>query len=118
MNKIPPCAICGTEFDNIFDATDHLLEDDGEDVFDPKLILPNGYSLLIGSLLRCLYKYADNPTQIESITQSTYATLFAAESNPSEMRLIVEDMIINEHMTDIDKELRELLAEEETDDGK
>lgn len=116
MNKIPPCAVCGTEFDNIFDATDHLLEDDGEQRFDPKLILPNGYSLLIGSLLRCLYDNAENPTQIKKISESTYATLFAAENNPSEMRLIVEDMIIDQEMTDLDKELLELLQEEIKDD--
>jgi len=116
MNKIPPCEICGTEFDNIFEATDHLLEDGGEQIFDPKLILPNGYSLMIGSLLRHIYKYADNEEQVKSITQSTYATLFAAESNPSEMRSLVEDMIINEHMSDIDNALMELLSEEKDDE--
>jgi len=116
MDKIPPCAICGTEFDNIFDATDHLLEDGGEEAFDPKLILPNGYSLLIGSLLRCLYDDAENPTQIKKITQTTYATLFAAKNNPSEMRSIVEDMIIDQQMVDIDQELLELLQEETKDD--
>jgi hypothetical protein len=116
MDKIPPCAVCGTEFDNIFDATDHLLEDGGEEMFDPKLILPNGYSLLIGSLLRCIHDNAESPKQIKKITESTYATLFAAETNPSEMRSIVEDMIIDQQMTDIDKELLELLQEDIKDD--
>ena len=111
MKKIKPCNICGTEFDNIFDATDHLLEDGGEEIFDPKLILPNGYTLMIGSLLRCLFSYADDPEQIKSITQSTYATLFAAETNPSEMRTLVEQLIVDEHMHDFDKALEKLLEE-------
>ena len=111
MKKIKPCNICGTEFDNIFDATDHLLEDGGEEIFDPKLILPNGYTLMIGSLLRCLFSYADDPEQIKSITQSTYATLFAAETNPSEMRTMVEQLIVDEHMYDFDRALEKLLEE-------
>ena len=109
-NDIPPCDVCGTEFDNIFELTDHLVEDGGKyDVFDPKLILPNGYSLMVGSLLRCLYSYADDPEQISQITQHTYATLYAAETDPGEMKTIIEDMVVSEHMFDIDEEIRELL---------
>ena len=114
-NKIPKCPDCGARFDNIFEATDHLLEDN-EPEFDPKLILPNGYTLLVGSLLRCLYKYAHHPEQIEEITQSTYATLYAAETNPGAMKAIIEDMVVAEHMNDIDDELFELLQEEADDD--
>ena len=61
--KIPPCPECGEHFENAFDATDHLLEDDEE--FDPALVLPNGYRLMIGSLLRCIYRYADSPENIK-----------------------------------------------------
>lgn len=106
--KIPPCATCGEHFDNIFEATDHLIETDGEEEFDPRLILSSGYSLMVGSLLRCLYSYADNPTEIKEITQSTYAALFAAENNPSEMKELVEDMIVHEHMNDIDHQYEKL----------
>jgi hypothetical protein len=66
---------------------------------------------MVGSLLRCLYSYADDPEQIKSITQSTYATLFAAETNPSEMRTLVEQLIVDEHMHDFDKALEKLLEE-------
>jgi hypothetical protein len=48
MNKIPPCPVCGEHFEDIFEATDHLLEEN-EDEFDPKLILPGGYTLMVGS---------------------------------------------------------------------
>ncbi len=64
--SIPPCPECGEHFENVFQATDHLLEDDDE--FDPALVLPNGARLMIGSLLRCLYKYADKPDQIKKLS--------------------------------------------------
>ena len=108
-NKVPPCPECGEQFDNVFQATDHLLEDDEE--FDPSLILPNGARLMIGSLLRCLYKYADKPDQIKTITQSTYMTLFTAETQPAAMKDIVEEMIIESQMMEIDNELKQLLEE-------
>jgi hypothetical protein len=116
FKKIPACKLCGQQFDNIFEATDHLLDDANEPEFDPKLILPNGYTLMIGSLLRCIYKYANNPEEVKGITQSTYATLYAAEKNPGQMKHFIEDMIVHEHMTNFDNELQELLAEETTDE--
>jgi hypothetical protein len=105
--EIPKCPDCGQHFENVFEATDHLLEDDEE--FDPALVLPNGAKLMIGSLLRCLYRYADKPEQIKNITQSTYMTLFTAETQPETIRDIVEEMIIESQMTDIDDELKQLL---------
>jgi hypothetical protein len=107
--SIPPCPECGEHFNNVFEATDHLLEDDDE--FDPALVLPNGARLMIGSLLRCLYKYADKPDQIKTITQSTYMTLFTAETQPEAIKDIVEEMIIESQMMEIDNELKQLLEE-------
>ena len=106
-NKVPPCPECGEQFDNVFQATDHLLEDDEE--FDPSLILPNGSRLMIGSLLRCLYKYAERPEQVKVITQSAYMTLFTAETQPEAIKDIVEEMIIKSQMMEIDDELKQLL---------
>jgi hypothetical protein len=108
MNKeIPPCPECGQRFENVFEATDHLLDDDDE--FDPALMLPNGAKLMIGSLLRCLYKYANKPEQIKSITQSTYMTLFTAETQPEAIKDIVEEMIVESQMMEIDSEIKQLL---------
>lgn len=108
MHKdIPPCPHCGMLFNNVFEATDHLLEDDEE--FDPVLILPNGARLMIGSLLRCLYRFANKPKQIRSITQSTYMTLFTAETQPEAIKDIVEEMIIESQMLEIDDEIKNLL---------
>jgi len=109
--NIPPCPECGKRFKNVFEATDHILEDDEE--FDPALILPNGARLMIGSLLRCLYKYADKPDQIKTITQSTYMTLFTAETQPEAIKDIVEEMIIESQMMEIDNELKQLLEKGE-----
>ncbi len=104
--------MCGTEFDNIFDAVNHLMDDE-EEVFDPVLKLPNGYSLLLGSLLEELYRHADEPDAIKDITEMTYATLYAAQTDVAQMKELVEDAIIKQHMVDIDDELKELLEEEE-----
>ena len=112
MIEIPPCGICGQRFDNIFEATDHLIEDNGEQEFNPEIILPNGYRLLVGSMLRQLFDNADNPEKVRTITQLTYGTLYAAESDIGLMKKLVEDAIIHEHMSLIDEELEELLEED------
>ena len=112
MIEIPPCGICGQHFDNIFEATDHLIEDNGEQEFNPEIILPNGYRLLVGSMLRQLFDNADNPEKVRTITQLTYGTLYAAESDIGLKKKLVEDAIIHEHMSLIDEELEELLEED------
>jgi hypothetical protein len=104
--------VCGTEFDNIFDAVNHLMDDE-DDVFDPMLKLPNGYSLMLGSLLEELYHSADDADRIRDITEMTYATLYAAQTDLPQMKELVEEAIIKQHMVDIDDELKELLEEDE-----
>ena len=86
--------------------------DDEDDVFDPILKLPNGYSLLLGSLLEELYRHADDPADIKDVTEMTYATLYAAQTDVTQMKGLVEDAIIKQHMVDIDDELKELLEED------
>lgn len=113
MIDIPPCGICGQHFDNIFEATDHLIEDNGEEEFNPEIVLPNGYRLLLGNMLRQLFESADDPEEIRTITQLTYGTLYAAETNVGLMKKLVEDAIIHEHMSEIDDELKDLLEEDE-----
>lgn len=111
--EIPKCEVCGTEFDNIFDATDHLTDDNDEEEFNPKFVLPNGYVLLLGGLLRQLYDKADQPDEIRTITQLTFGTLYAANTDVTKMKQLVEDAVIYSHMSEIDEELKELLEEEE-----
>lgn len=104
--SIPMCRECGVKFDNIFDAIQHFLED-GEE-FDPALLLPGGYRLMIGSLLRSLYDHRHEPTLIADITQSTYATLFTAETEPELINETVEDIIVATEMEDFDVQLKSL----------
>jgi hypothetical protein len=107
MKPIKPCPECGEQFENVFEATDHLLEEDEE--FDPALILPNGYRLMIGSLLRCFYRYASDPEKIKDVAQDTYMTLFTVEMEPSTVVEVIEDMIVGSSMAEIDEELKQLL---------
>ena len=111
MIEVPKCGICGTEFDNIFEAVSHLTEDDDE-IFEPIFQLPSGYALMLGSLLEELYHNADKPDIIRSVTEITYATLYAAQSDVVKMKDLVQETIINQHMSTIDKEIEELLEED------
>jgi len=105
------CPECGEKFENVFEATDHLLEEDDE--FDPALILPNGYKLMIGSLLKCLYRYANSPDDVKRIAQETYLTLFLAETDPRTIVDTIEDMIVSSSVADLDNELKQLLEDKE-----
>lgn len=103
------CDKCGENFDNAFEMVDHYLED--EDEFNPAIILPNGVRLLIGSLLRFIFRDADEPEKIKQITQSTYIALYAAESNNEFLNEIIEEIIVDSEMLDFDSSLKTLLDE-------
>jgi hypothetical protein len=105
------CPECGAHFENSFEAVDHLLEEDEE--FDPSLILPNGYRLMIGSLLRSIYEHAHEPAKVEELTEDTYMTLFMVEMSPDSVSGIIQDIIVTENMADLDNELKELLEDRE-----
>lgn len=108
------CEECKQEFDSSFELIDHLLPEDEE--FDPYYILPNGFKLLLGSLLRFMYNHSNEPEQIELIAQSTYTTLFAAEMGYDMVDEIIEDMVVNSVMHNMDEELKKLLEREDEDD--
>ena len=115
MHEESKCPDCGTKFDNVFEEVNHLAED-GEE-FDPALILPSGVRLLVGSLLMCIYEHAHDAETIRSVAESTYRTLYTAETAPKELNSILEEIIVNSNMMDIDKELKELLRDEKKHDG-
>lgn len=104
------CNECGQEFDSSFELVDHLLEDDEE--FNPYLVLPSGYRLMIGSMLKFMYDNCDNPEQIKLITQSTYITLFASENGFGPIEELVEDMVVESALKGFDDSLKTLLEEE------
>ena len=114
MNDIPHCDLCGEHFDNIFEAVDHLLEESTEP-FDPRMRLPNGYSLMLGSLLRQIFYSADDADLVKNIAEMTYATLFASENNTHEMQRLIEESIVQQHMSVFDSELKDLLDGDKND---
>ena len=108
------CDVCGEHFDNAFEMVDHHLEDGDE--FDPAIVLPNGVRLLVGSLLRFIYEHAEQPEQIRQITQSTYVTLYAAESNSEVLDEIIEEVVVGSEMLKFDSSLKTLLDESKPDE--
>jgi len=108
------CNDCGIEFDDSFQLIDHMLEEDEE--FDPYYILPNGYKLLLGSLLRFMFNHAEDPTQIKLITQTTYVTLFASENGYDLVDELVEDMVVKSALVDFDQNLARLLERDANND--
>jgi hypothetical protein len=108
------CHECGEDFDDSFQLIDHTLEDDEE--FDPYLVLPNGYKLMLGSLLRFLFSHAEDPEQIRHITQSTYVTLFASENGYDLVDELIEDMVVKSALQRFDEELNILLSENKDDE--
>ena len=112
------CNDCDETFDSSFDLIDHTLPEDEE--FDPYYILPNGYRLLLGSLLRFMYHNADEPQQIKLITQSTYVTLFASEKGYDLVDELIEDMIVKSALQHFDESLEALLKKDTTyeEDGE
>jgi hypothetical protein len=112
------CDGCGEHFDTVFEMVDHHLEDGDE--FDPYIVLPNGVKLLVGSLLRFLYEHAEQPEQIRQITQSTYVTLYAAESGSEVLDELIEEVVVGSEMLKFDSSLKKLLEESkpnEPDEG-
>lgn len=109
--ELPRCPECGFKFNDAFEAVNHMVEDDQE--FDPALILPGGYRLMIGSLLRALYDNRKDPEYISEILQSAYITLFTAETNPEIIGETVEDIIVESVMEDFDGELNKLFKNRE-----
>ena len=108
------CNECQATFSDSFALVDHMLEEDEE--FDPYYLLPSGFKLMLGSLLRFMYNNAEDPSQIKLITQSTYVTLFASENGYNLVDELVEDMVVKSALQDFDRDLQELLAEEPRDD--
>jgi len=110
------CHDCGEEFDNSFDLIDHTMGDNDE--FDPYLILPNGYRLMLGSLLKFIYDEASDTEQIRHIAQSTYVTLFAAENGYDLIDVLIEDMIVKSSLQNFDESLQQLLSESDKENGE
>lgn len=105
-HEIPTCPECGMKFDSVFEAVNHMLEDDEE--FDPALLLPGGFRLMVGSLLEALYEHRFEPAMISKITQDAYGTLFLAEASPELIADAIEDIIVEDTMEGFEDEVKKL----------
>lgn len=104
---LPPCPECGQYFESAFEAVEHMLEDDED--FNPYLILPNGYKLMIGSLLKTIYDNSDDQELIKEVVESTYMTLYTAETNPEMLEEVITDLVVDSAMEELDDSLRRIL---------
>ena len=104
---LPPCPECGQMFETAFDAVEHMLEDDED--FNPYLVLPNGFKLMIGALLKTLYDFSDDPETIKQVVESTYMTLYTAETNPNMLEEVITDLVVDSAMEELDDNLRRIL---------
>jgi hypothetical protein len=60
--------------------------------------------------------YIDTQTNLiwlRSVAQSTYLTLFTAETSPETLGAVIQDMIVGSSMVGIDEELKQLLEDGE-----
>ena len=105
------CPECGEILSDAFAVVEHML-DDGEE-FNPSMIMPGSFRLLLGSLLRGLYDNKDDAEYISQITQSAYITLFTAEYYPEMIGETVEDIIVESVMENFDGELSKLFKDRE-----
>ena len=104
--KPPACDFCGETFDNVFEWTDHALEDD-EEYFNPALILPTGYKLMVGAFLRYIYGIND-VNKVKEAAESVYLTLWLAENQPSKVDKNILDMVVSTSMDNFDEELKKI----------
>lgn len=109
--NIPPCDLCGQYFSDAFEYVDHMLEDDDE--FNPYLLLPNGYRLMIGAMLRTLFENAEDPAIVRDVCESTYATLFTAETKPHLLDEAITDLIVESSIADLDEDIKRILEDRE-----
>lgn len=110
------CHECNQEFADSFELIDHLMPEDEE--FDPYYLLPNGFKLMMGSLLRYIHGHAEKPDKIRDLAQSTYVTLFAAEMEYDGVEELVEDLVVSQAMSGLDLELEKLLRTDDNEGGE
>jgi predicted amidophosphoribosyltransferase len=112
MSKdIPNCPECGEHFANVFEACDHLLPTGQQ--FDPYLLMPGGYRLFLGSLMKEMYENADDPEIIEQICQNVYSTLFISENETNIIHSVLREEMIENVTSTIDAEYEALVNSNE-----
>ena len=58
---------------------------------------------------KTIYDLAGRNERVKDVVQHTYATLYAAETNPRKMKKFVEDIIVDNHMSTFETDVKDLL---------
>ena len=69
------CGFCGENFDNVFEAVDHL-----DDRFTPTLITSARTKLDVGEVLYTMYQDGDD--KLKKIAEELFSSLYVAEKRP------------------------------------
>lgn len=91
MSISKKCPICGEVFHSVFDATDHLLVE-GEEKFDPSIILPSGWKIRVGTILRNIHMVAGDAEHVRDLCEQVYGILYLAENEPDGMDDLFNDL--------------------------
>ncbi len=75
------CRTCGERFESIFQEADHLLVE-GEEPFDPYLVISSNAKMNIGTLLRKIHDEADDANTTRAIVEEAYTIMYMADKNP------------------------------------
>lgn len=113
------CSECGQRFDNVFDAIRHLADASEEEMFDPALILPGGYRLMIGTMLEDVYKLSESgdTDKLMKLAESAFLALYTAEHKHELLAEAFNNIEVQREMRNFDHKLEKFLDDAQEDRG-
>lgn len=81
------CELCGTRFNNVFEAVDHARVSGNESNFNPKFILSTGMKFGLGAFLLKVYE-STKEENVRGLAEEAYSMLYLAEMRPTVFRPI------------------------------
>lgn len=75
------CGLCGTRFNNVFEAVDHARSSGKEGYFDPKFILSEKGRINLGTLLTQIYELSLDKA-VQDKVETAFSLLYIAEMRP------------------------------------
>lgn len=119
MDNYKRCPECGERFTNVFDAIRHLADANEEEMFDPALILPGGYRLMVGTMLEDIYLLASSgeTDKLKKLAESAFLTLYTAENQVDLIAEAFNNMEVQREMRNFDRKLEKFLDDAQEDRG-
>ena len=75
------CGLCGTQFENVFEAVAHARVSGSESNFNPKFILGTGAKFGLGNFLTQLFNDTEDKN-VKDAAEEVYSVLYIAEMRP------------------------------------